>query len=911
MNPAILWKEYRQQRWILAAIFVLALLIPLLLVGMSENSISIVGWQAFLDQTRPALAILLVGLALTFGVVSGALVLAGEKEEGTLAFLDYLSARRAPLWIAKAKAAFALTFTQGLLLGVLLLGLDAASWEYALLLPFAGLDALACGLLGGALCRIVLLAVIAGIGALAVNWSISFLLGSSATWMIWKLGLAVVEIAVSWRIYCEPDVARRTEPHPVRFKLGHDMILLWLTIRQGRWIMLGLFLGALILGPMVNLEPLILWPTGTFFVGLICGLAVFAPEQSGRQETFLGAQRLPLGRIWAEKTITWGLTALGTIALAWVAALLTFTLRGSSEISGQLVGRWFSSVDALDALDPLAFLTLWVVHGFCLGLFFGTLCRRPIIAAILASLIGLTIGALWMPSVLFGGLALWQLLGLPVILLIAARVAMRPWVSGRLYELRPLFMQIGLSLVAVGWLVGGVWYRVAEVPDVGEPFDMQAFEEGIPPPEKNVAGKLIHEAAADLREQYESVDARVAAPTKPAFEGVNADFKPVHHQYRDFASDVIEKGWPSNDGEFVIWFDAMMAGKWVKKAHDAARLPLGVVDDPRRLNSFSLMTDVQTTREFASLLAARSIQRQTQGKFKEALEDLETVLGLSRQVRNHSPTIYSLVGLALERTAVTGLERWLQAVGPNVELLKKAQAMMEFHQANMPDLLDPYRAEYLIVSNTSVTDYLKMLRYRRDDRIQTDLLEFAWQVPWEKERRRRLASGHFQEAMRLHKTPYWEVLAQQREVDSKARGINMHSMSGFYWTQYVLSLTTGRRYFPPVSVRGGLLITALARYQAEQGKAAKKLDDLVPRYLPALPIDPYSGKPFQYRVWVKQENPEPAPVPGANEQPNWKDAQLLDGQTYVWSDGEAAFRPEYSGHRVAGFLFIVPLWNRK
>ena len=41
---------------------------------------------------------------------------------------------------------------------------------------------------------------------------------------------------------------------------------------------------------------------------------------------------------------------------------------------------------------------------------------------------------------------------------------------------------------------------------------------------------------------------------------------------------------------------------------------------------------------------------------------------------------------------------------------------------------------------------------------------------------------------------------------------------------------------------------ALALYEVEQGRPAAKLDDLVPRYLPALPIDPYSGQSFNYRV---------------------------------------------------------------
>jgi hypothetical protein len=97
--------------------------------------------------------------------------------------------------------------------------------------------------------------------------------------------------------------------------------LAWLTIRQGRWILLGSALGCMIAGPFVNLAPVLLYPIATLLVGLVCGLAVFVPEQSGRQQVFLGAQRFPPGRIWSVKVGLWALAAvLLTAALFGTAA---------------------------------------------------------------------------------------------------------------------------------------------------------------------------------------------------------------------------------------------------------------------------------------------------------------------------------------------------------------------------------------------------------------------------------------------------------------------------------------------------------------------------------------------------------------------------------------------------------------
>ncbi len=74
------------------------------------------------------------------------------------------------------------------------------------------------------------------------------------------------------------------------------------------------------------------------------------------------------------------------------------------------------------------------------------------------------------------------------------------------------------------------------------------------------------------------------------------------------------------------------------------------------------------------------------------------------------------------------------------------------------------------------------------------------------------------------------------------------------------------------------LKVALRLYQAEQGKPAESLAVLVPKYLPSIPLDPFDGNPFRYRLsrgerieWfgvmtdedVKAMEQEPPPPPPA------------------------------------------------
>src|SRR5213596_3098951 len=47
-------------------------------------------------------------------------------------------------------------------------------------------------------------------------------------------------------------------------------------------------------------------------------------------------------------------------------------------------------------------------------------------------------------------------------------------------------------------------------------------------------------------------------------------------------------------------------------------------------------------------------------------------------------------------------------------------------------------------------------------------------------------------------------------------------------------------------IRCGRVVIAVSRYRLEQRKLPGVLEDVVPRYLEAMPIDPFSGKPLRY-----------------------------------------------------------------
>src|SRR5579872_4394857 len=121
MTAVILWKEYRHQRSFWLAI---ALLAVLLVISLSSTMAQGSGMQVFEEErVRDALILVVVVLSISYGLVSGALLLAGESDDGTLVFLDSLSGWRGPLWVRKCLAGAVLTLAMGLALAVLAVGL--------------------------------------------------------------------------------------------------------------------------------------------------------------------------------------------------------------------------------------------------------------------------------------------------------------------------------------------------------------------------------------------------------------------------------------------------------------------------------------------------------------------------------------------------------------------------------------------------------------------------------------------------------------------------------------------------------------------------------------------------------------------------------------------------------------------
>ena len=409
--------------------------------------------------------------------------------------------------------------------------------------------------------------------------------------------------------------------------------------------------------------------------------------------------------------------------------------------------------------SPVVLLAFWPIVGFCFGQILGLLARRTIIAAFLALVFAASIAAAWALSILIGDVTVVWVLVIPLLLLLSSWFLMRPWAAGRLTARRPI-IGIGVVGVLTALTVSAfIWNRANEVPDVGEPFDVKTFIKTLPPVEKNEAGTGIRRAIVKFAEHRQNVEKRLGPPKGPAFPIELTPWwgnggEPTYVMYQ---SDILELGWPSNDKEINPWLDQVFQDKSADELQKAVRLPLGLVQDPRLVESTSSLWDTAFRCErVAHLFIVRALQLQARGDSRGALNHLETVFALIRQMRNNAPLPLFIVGSQIQTSAITGYKHWLQMASSDKQLLLDGQAMLERHRSLSPELVNSIKAQYLV-------DGCDNFRERPQKETLLDQLQyFAAEAPWEKERRLRIINAATLGVIRSSQLPEWQRPGENR-----------------------------------------------------------------------------------------------------------------------------------------------------
>lgn len=857
MTYTLAWKEFREQQAIWLAVIVMAVLILAGLKASLQPS-----ELATLDGLGlPGGVVVLLSLAGVYGLACGASLFAGEVENRTLAYLDSLPTTRADLWWTKAISGLALSASQGLLLALVgcVASLEIPQPEHLFwVLPLTTTEAFAWGLVGSAVTRSALPAAALG----AVPLSLSWLLGGVMFWpppllgVLPRMGLLLLALLLSRRLFCEPDrtrtplastALRRTPrqatadgaPTPLRS-------LLWLIVRQGWGEALVLGVLAFVEGLFLPKGGLTLWLFVTLSAGVLCGTGTFRDEQAGDSARFLGEQRLPPGLFWIVKLGCWLTLAVGLTVLMFVVGVLAAGTNGVSASSA------FGQNLLLRPESALVLLVVGLFYGFAVGQLAALVVRKPPASVVLAVLLAGPAVAVWVPSAILGGLPVWQPLTPIAILLAAGFLVRREWAADRMTSRRAVLTLVVAVVLSVGVIGGALAWRVVEVPDGQPPFDVAAFEKTLPSPEQNTAGRLIRQATQRLRERLQAMEPQFpqgaamggagGAPGAVAMPPGGEAMLP--RDFSEEAAAVAAHGWKRGSPELARWLDQLFADDWVKLVLELPEQPLGVLENPELLRLSSLIPTTQECGPMARYCTARALQLQAAGKNREALELLDAVLALSRNLRNKAVPVSYLIGLSIERSALIGLQHWLDGVGRQRELLQSAATILARHEAELPPLSDSLKTEYLIFRNSVLNPQelgrLAAPAHRGEGFSLANWVTLVSPTPWERLRLERLLNAAFTLRMQTA-TP--TASEDERRLEHLLASSLLHRAVPPRSDQLQIADSMGLAW-----VHGTRLMTALTLYQIGNNKPAGELAELVPKYLPEVPTDPFNGGPFRYRL---------------------------------------------------------------
>jgi hypothetical protein len=927
------WKEFREHRsiWLALAGLAVATLVALRAL-LAPNGVQDLGPGNMIMFVATAVA-----LVAMYGLVCGAMMLAGERESRTLPFLDTLPVARSALWRGKALAGGLFTLAHSLVVVAVVVALGLAGTDEALppfwilALPLVGLEAFAWGLCASAFCRNVLSAVaIAALLPLAAVWllcGLTPLMGQGpkdlAAMLILSVGgrgvLALVALGVSAASFAGLDAEQRFETRPAAPRLGSAAprtplrtplrweALLWLMVRQGRGelaVMGGL---GLALGLLVPVAGPALWAAATLLAGVVCGTGVFAGEQAEGANKFLGDQRLPMGWVWARKTGFW---LAGAAAVAGLVLLGAVIHVGPSAVPkpghppATVAERWEAllggSLDVTDVASQFAFAGMWLLNGFAVGQLCGLLWSKRAVAVVVAVLVGSGAAAVWMPSLLGGGLSPWQVVGVPVLLLAACRLVMWPWVTDRLAA-RPATLTLTAgALLALAWVALCFGYRVLEVPAAALARDPASH-----PADQEEVTQLVRDGLQEF-EKLEHAPGDLGPPGMVA-----------RTRTWDVMERLLQQGWAGAPPELPPWLEGVCKPVWMKPLREAADLSPAVLADAR---SREITGDVRSCRKAVDVLTARGLQLQAAGKDAEGLDALVSALALSRALRNGALPPSYLMGAAGEAVALDGLDRWLGGVR-DPKLLREALADLALHESAVPPVADCLRAEH----DTFLRGLNEPAVQKSGTGLSKDTLALLVVIPWERGRAERLAGQVFAGRIRAAEAGDGPPVAAAAKTDA-------HDLLGDWLPApdvsrerlaQLVSRSWLRDYLPPTEnvqraarlgqcrVRAARLQAALVLYRVRHGQPAPNLDALVPEFLPDLPADPYSGQSFRYRVSDGERLPWAHRLLGGQREFL---RPVPAGQGILWSvgpdgvddGGTRPWEPDVAGGPGRDILFLVP-----
>jgi len=283
----------------------------------------------------------------------------------------------------------------------------------------------------------------------------------------------------------------------------------------------------------------------------------------------------------------------------------------------------------------------------------------------------------------------------------------------------------------------------------------------------------------------------------------------------------------------------------------AAAVPACFFDHGYGRPSFSItLPEMNGFSNAARLLALDARVKAAQGQLPRAMEDIRAIFGIARHCTESPILVSLLVAASVDEIGVVALEAVLNSSQPEAALLAGLNLSPPgMLQRNLPRA---FRMEEAFGMSAAVDvglgDDLFALAYALSSarpKSVTLIEQYAlagWRIFLSQEEVAAYRSG-VREYERLAAMPYYGAAAEWKTLE-RPEGI---CRRGILAKILMPAMGACAKKFTEGDSRHGVAYVAVAaaRYRAERGRMPETLDALVPQYLPAVPRDPFDGKPLR------------------------------------------------------------------
>lgn len=589
-------------------------------------------------------------------------------------------------------------------------------------------------------------------------------------------------------------------------------------------------------------------------VSALIGACTFLTDKQERSFRFLVSHAASPSDVWLSRVgVGFMIMILATIFFSIVVA----GLAGSGQ-PAFLVGH------PLSRMQQLPYLISIPVLAYCAGQLCSLLFRGGLLAAFfglfLAGLLAgwdflmLVIAAPWW----------WSVAPLVVALLLATWLRMPAWLLERRGWRPWLPFALVLVVPTIAILVAVPFFRVYEIPLQSPGFSVAEFTKPLTAEEKETAD--MYRRAWELIEPIEK------------------------SQDSEEDEDQQEKLWhPPELSDVQI--------RWVERNSEAIELALQanargpcVFDD--LIHGPLYPTNLLHSYDLAQLLVTSARVLQSEGKLDEAFDRYLATLNFVNNLRRRGalPTWYAVY--LIERMAYHYIATWAAAEGQTTERIHKAISEVQEIARNAPPFADTVKAEYVRLQRVLSTDVGSLaslnLGLHEDLHTERTLVFFHYLAPWELARSQRLANvvtaqalEEIEYTLRMHeegtrpnRTALWD---RYRHWRKSTPFVNQYTYHLEWMIPDIESVTVQRN--------AALVLMALAGWQLDHDSLPETLMVLVGTYFKQLPVDYYSGEPFEYR-------PEGFPSPIRFHDP---DRPIPAEWPLIWSVGRGNCRIYING----------------